>query len=52
MAAYLLQTAHVVSVPGSEFGSDAHLRLSYATSMEQISAGAERIERAFGALRG
>ena len=52
MAAYLLQTAHVVSVPGSEFGSDAHLRLSYATSMEQISAGADRIERAFGALRG
>ena len=51
MAAYLLQTAHVVSVPGSEFGSDAHLRLSYATSMGQISAGAERIARALGALR-
>ena len=51
MAAYLLQTAHVVSVPGSEFGSDAHLRLSYATSMGQISTGAERIERALGALR-
>lgn len=52
MAAYLLQTAHVVSVPGSEFGSDAHLRLSYATSMEQISTGAERIERALDTLRG
>ncbi|MCZ7627175.1 MAG: aspartate aminotransferase [Candidatus Methylomirabilota bacterium] len=52
MAAYLLQSAHVVTVPGSEFGSDAHLRLSYATSMEQISAGVERIERALAALRG
>lgn len=51
MAAYLLETAHVVSVPGSEFGSDAHVRLSYATSMEQISKGAERIERALGGLR-
>jgi aspartate aminotransferase len=51
MAAYLLQTAHVVSVPGSEFGSDAHLRLSYATGMDSISKGAERIERALGALR-
>lgn len=51
MAAYLLQTARVVSVPGSEFGSDAHLRLSYATGMDSISKGAERIERALGALR-
>ncbi len=51
MADYLLQTAHVVSVPGSEFGSDAHLRLSYATSMERIRTGAERIESALGALR-
>ncbi|MDE2179800.1 MAG: pyridoxal phosphate-dependent aminotransferase [candidate division NC10 bacterium] len=51
MAAYLLQTAHVVSVPGSEFGSDAHLRLSYATPMESISTGAERIERALSVLR-
>jgi aspartate aminotransferase len=51
MAAHLLQTANVVTVPGSEFGSDAHLRLSYATSMDSIRKGAERIERALGALR-
>jgi aspartate aminotransferase len=51
MADYLLHTAHVVSVPGSEFGSDAHLRLSYATSMDNIRKGAERIEHALGALR-
>lgn len=52
MATYLLQTARVVSVPGSEFGSDAHLRLSYATPMESISKGVERIERALDVLRG
>ncbi len=51
MAAYLLKTANVVTVPGSEFGSDAHLRLSYATSMDSIRKGAERIEHALGALR-
>ncbi|WP_337288123.1 pyridoxal phosphate-dependent aminotransferase [Candidatus Methylomirabilis sp.] len=51
MAAYLLQTARVVLVPGSEFGSDAHLRLSYATPMDSIRKGVERIERALDALR-
>jgi aspartate aminotransferase len=51
MATYLLHAAHVAVVPGKEFGSDAHLRLSYATPMEMIVKGAERIERALGALR-
>lgn len=51
MATYLLQTAHVALVPGVEFGSDAHLRLSYATPMETIVKGADRIERALGLLR-
>jgi aspartate aminotransferase len=50
MAAYLLQTAHVALVPGVEFGSDAHLRLSYATPMEAIIKGADRMERALSAL--
>jgi aspartate aminotransferase len=51
MATYLLHAAHVAVVPGLEFGSDAHLRLSYATPMEMIVKGAERIETALGALR-
>lgn len=51
MATYLLQTAHVALVPGVEFGSDAHLRLSYATPMETIIKGADRIDQALNALR-
>ena len=52
MATYLLQSAHVALVPGGEFGSDAHLRLSYATPMEAIVKGVDRMERALGSLRG
>lgn len=51
MATYLLQTAHVALVPGVEFGSDAHLRLSYATPMETIIKGADRIDQALNVLR-
>ncbi|MGH7408246.1 MAG: pyridoxal phosphate-dependent aminotransferase, partial [Candidatus Methylomirabilales bacterium] len=36
LAEYLLDEARVAVVPGAEFGSDAHLRLSYATSTENI----------------
>jgi len=52
MATYLLQTAHVALVPGGEFGSDDHLRLSYATPMDAIVKGVDRMERALGSLRG
>lgn len=52
MATYLLQSAHVALVPGVEFGSDAHLRLSYAAPMETIAKGADRIEHALGSLVG
>jgi len=51
MATYLLQNVHVALVPGADFGSDSHLRLSYATPMEAIIKGADRLERALGALR-
>ena len=51
MATYLLRTAHIALVPGIEFGSDAHLRLSYAAPMETLLKGADRMERALGALR-
>ena len=52
MANYLLRIAHVALVPGIEFGSDAHLRLSYAAPVETLAKGVDRIERALGALRG
>lgn len=40
----LLEFAKVAVVPGSGFGTDIHVRLSYATSMDNIKRGLERIE--------
>jgi aspartate aminotransferase len=45
-AEYLLDGANVAVVPGVAFGSDAHIRLSYATSMENIREGISRIGNA------
>ena len=41
----LLTKAKVAVVPGSAFGRDGYLRLSYATSMENIIKGLDNIER-------
>lgn len=49
-AEYLLDAADVAVVPGVAFGSDAHIRLSYATSMENIQKGMERIREAINDL--
>ncbi len=40
----LLKKALVVTVPGKEFGMEGHLRLSYAGSLKDITAGIERIK--------
>ena len=40
----LLDEQKVAVVPGVAFGSDAHIRLSYACSMENIQKGLDRIE--------
>ena len=50
VAQYLLQDSHVAVVPGEPFGSQEHLRLSYATSMENIKKGLERLTQAFSKL--
>jgi len=42
-AATLLEHSHVAVVPGTDSGADAHVRLSFATSMEQIDKGIDRI---------
>lgn len=42
-ASALLAVAQVAVVPGIEFGAEGHIRLSYATSMELIEAGCERL---------
>lgn len=41
----LLSDVHVAVVPGSVFGDDRYIRLSYATSMENIIEGLNRIEK-------
>jgi aspartate aminotransferase len=51
LAAYLLEDHKVASVPGVAFGADDYQRLSYATSMENIEKGIDRIEEAIKALR-
>ena len=43
LADILLNEAKVAVVPGIAFGSDSHFRLSYATSMENIDKGLDRI---------
>ncbi|HON79665.1 MAG TPA: pyridoxal phosphate-dependent aminotransferase [Spirochaetota bacterium] len=43
---YLLEEAKVAVVPGAEFGSDDNVRMSFATSDENISKGLERIKEA------
>ncbi|MDT8317933.1 MAG: pyridoxal phosphate-dependent aminotransferase [bacterium] len=47
---YLLDDAKVAVVPGEAFGAEGYIRLSYATSMENIKKGLERIEKALKAL--
>lgn len=47
IADYLLEEAKVAAVPGEDFGSNAHIRLSYATSLENIEEGCRRMRDAF-----
>jgi aspartate aminotransferase len=42
-AAALLEQNHVAVVPGNDSGFETHVRLSFATSMEQIDKGIDRI---------
>ena len=42
-SAALLDQAHVAVVPGNDSGFDDHVRLSFATSMEQIDKGLDRV---------
>ena len=46
MALYLLNESKIVLVPGAAFGSDDHIRISYATSMDRLEEGMERLEAA------
>lgn len=46
LAEYLLIEGGVALVPGSSFGGDGHMRLSFATSMENLEKAVERIAKA------
>jgi aspartate aminotransferase len=50
IAEYLLEEAKVAAVPGEDFGSNAHIRLSYATSLENIEEGCRRMRDAFAKI--
>lgn len=47
LAEKLLEEAHVAVVPGVAFGTQEHLRISYATSQEQIDEGLRRLSDFF-----
>lgn len=50
LAAALLTKAQIAVVPGSAFGVTDFIRLSYATSMENIKEGLDRFERFWSEL--
>jgi len=41
----LLKKAHVAVVPGEAFGTEQHIRISYATSMEELKRGLDRVHQ-------
>ena len=48
---YLLEEAKVAVVPGSAFGKEGYIRMSYATSMDNIIEGMNRIKEALKKLK-
>ncbi len=46
LAEYFLEKANVALVPGSAFGAPGHLRLSFATSMDNLKKALFRIKKA------
>ena len=45
LAELLLEHAHIAVVPGSAFGSDCHVRISYAIPVDEIASGLTSLER-------
>ncbi len=52
VCAFLLEEALIATVAGVDFGSDAHIRLSYATGLDTIKEGVSRMAGAVRALEG
>ncbi len=50
LALYLLENANVAVVPGSAFGKEGFLRMSFATSIENLEKAVDRIREALNKL--
>ncbi|MEJ2051704.1 MAG: pyridoxal phosphate-dependent aminotransferase [Calditrichota bacterium] len=50
-SAYITENYHVVTVPGIAFGSDDYIRISFATSLEQLELGMGKLISAMDNLR-
>ncbi len=51
LCTYLLEAHDVALVPGEAFGSDAGVRISYATDLDTLMRACDRIEAGLSALR-
>ena len=51
LAMYLLEEYRVISAPGAAFGTEGCLRFSYATTLDIIEKGMDRIEEGLSALK-
>ena len=49
-AMYILSDAKIAAVPGSAFGAEGFLRLSYATSMDNLKEGVSRLKESLKKL--
>jgi len=50
LASRLLHEAHVVAVPGEAFGTQEHIRLSYAVAHADVDEGVKRMNNFFASL--
>ena len=46
----LLDSQQVAAVPGVAFGAEGHIRMSYATDLETITKGLDRIRQFVASL--
>ena len=51
MAYFLLKQAQIAIVPGEAFGADDYIRISYATSMQNLEKGMKRMSEALAQLK-
>jgi aspartate aminotransferase len=47
LADYILSQAEVALIPGSAFGASGYMRISFATSMENLQEAMQRLEKLF-----